>query len=485
MKIPKTVFILFVAVLFISCSMSTKELPITTSSKDALALYHQAQAFADNLKRQNAKELFEKALALDPEFAMAHLQLAFAEFGGGDADKAFDHYSKALSLKDKVSDGEKIFLDATEAGFTGDRQTQIEKLMQLVEMYPNDKRIYMNLGIFYSGQQDWNNAIGSLEKAIQVEPAFAPAYNQLAYIYLYSNQYDKAEKTIKKYTELIPDQANPWDSYAEILMKQGKFDESITAYKKALDLDPEFYVSYLGIGTNYMLMDQHLHSLDVFQTYYDKVPDYGNKRNAQFGMLRCRIDNQDYEKAMELLNTMYEEAKSNNNYVDMSNDVNVMGDVLFAQKDFQGALAKYDMSQALFESSEMVNQDQKEAAKQGLLFNQIRVDIKEARYEQAAEKISKYTQIAKRKNNSGQLRASHLLKGMLAMQQENWQDAATELEQANMRNPRVLYYLAKVYLNLGDKEKAKAYCEKAANFNEQAYVYAYVRKPAKEMLTGM
>src|SRR5277367_3827108 len=112
------------------------KIPITTRSADAKNEFLQGRDLSDKLLGQECLPHFDKAIALDPDFASAELALAT---NSPTAKGFFDHLNKAVSLADKSSEGEKIFILATQAGANGDTVKQKEYLEQLVSTYPNDE----------------------------------------------------------------------------------------------------------------------------------------------------------------------------------------------------------------------------------------------------------------------------------------------------------------------------------------------------------
>ena len=75
---------------------------------------------------------------------------------------------KAVSLADKTSDGEKLFILANEAGANGDVVKQKAALDKLVAEYPNDERARFNLGNYYFAAQDFDLAIEQYKKATEL-----------------------------------------------------------------------------------------------------------------------------------------------------------------------------------------------------------------------------------------------------------------------------------------------------------------------------
>ncbi len=198
------------------------KIPVTTSSEEARKAFLEGRDLNEKLLVQNSIEHFDKAISLDPNFALAELNRANVSPTG---KEFFEHLKKAVSLAEKASNGERLLILATEAGANGNAAKQKEYLDQLVAAYPNDERAHFNLGGYYFGQQDMPQAIEHYKKATELAPTYSTAFNILGYAYRQNADYANSEAAFKKYIELIPNDPNPYDSYAELLLKMGRFDE--------------------------------------------------------------------------------------------------------------------------------------------------------------------------------------------------------------------------------------------------------------------
>ena len=164
----------------------------------------QGRDLAERLLIQDSIQHFDKAIALDPNSALAELSRANVSPTG---KEFFDHLKKAVSLADKASEGERLLILSTEAGANGNVSKQKEMLDKLVAAYPNDERAHFNLGGYYFGQQDYPQAIAHYKKATELEPKYSTAYNILGYAYRQAGDYANAEQAFKKYVELIPNRS--------------------------------------------------------------------------------------------------------------------------------------------------------------------------------------------------------------------------------------------------------------------------------------
>src|ERR1035437_1278892 len=113
----------------------SKEVPVTSSSKEALSLFLDGRAKSDDNEFVAAASLFDKAIQADPNFAMAYLYRAQS---GGGYNIFRQNLDKAISLIGKVSEGEKLEIQYSQASADGNGQKQKEYLDQLLKAFPTD-----------------------------------------------------------------------------------------------------------------------------------------------------------------------------------------------------------------------------------------------------------------------------------------------------------------------------------------------------------
>jgi tetratricopeptide (TPR) repeat protein len=461
-----------------TASSSSGKLPVTATSEEAKKEFLQGRDLSERLLAQDSIQHFDKAISLDPNFAYAELGRANSS---PTAKEFFDHLQKAVSLKDKASNGERLLILATEAGANGNPTKQKEYLDQLVAAYPNEERAHFNLGGYYFGQQDYPQAIEHYKKATELAPNYSPAYNILGYAYRQNGDYANAEQAFKKYIELIPNDPNPYDSYAELLLKMGKFDDSITQYRKALSIDPNFVNSNLGIAADLMYMGKPDEATAELQKINDKARNDGERRNALFGMAVVDVDSGKMDKALQDIDKEYAIAEKSNDAAAMAGDLQNKGTILVEMGKYDDAKAQFDRALKVTEGSNL-SQEIKDNAKLLNHYNMATVDLGKKDYAAAKKEAEEFRKGAEASKNPALVRQAHQLDGMIALSEKDYDRAIAELQQAGQQNPQDFYRLCQAYQAKGDTAKAKEMCSKAANFNSLPLLnYAFVRKQAQKM----
>lgn len=322
-----------------------------------------------------------------------------------------------------------------------------------------------------------------LGKATTIDEGFAPAYNMLGYAYRQQGRYAEAEKAFRRYIELIPDDPNPYDSYAELLMKTGRFQESIAQYEKALEKNPSFVASYVGIGTDQVLLGKPEAARAALARLERSARTTGERRLALFWTAASYLHEDAHDKALATLKQMHEVAEKEGDQAAMSGDLNLMGNVLLEAGRADEAAVRFSESVTAIASAD-VPEEVKQATRRNHLYDEGRVALARKDLDAARVKLEAYAQAVAGHKVPFELRQQHELGGLLALSKGDPQRAVGELKQANLQDPRVLYNLALAYRAAGDQAKAQETFRAAADFNGLSFNYGYVRRKAQQALTA-
>ncbi|MFY9559042.1 MAG: tetratricopeptide repeat protein [Terriglobales bacterium] len=477
---------------FVACSQSgnsgqsasaaaSGKIPITTKSEEARKAFLEGRDLAEKLRAQESVAHFDKAIALDPDFAYAEMARANS---AATAKDFFEHLNKAVALASKASEGERLLILANEAAANGEVVKQKEYLDKLVAAHPNDERARFNLGNYYFAQQEYEQAIAHYKKATELAPNYSPAYNILGYAYRQQGNYQDAEQAFQKYIELIPNDPNPYDSYAELLLKTGRFEDSIAQYRKALTKDPYFVPSHFGISADLMYLGKHDEAAVELQKMASQARNDGELRTAYFGLAVVAVDSGKLDKALQQMEIEYAVAEKKNDVAAMAVDLQAKGNIIAEMQRYDAAQQQFERSLQMVQGSTL-SQAIKDNAKLLHHFNLSALALGKKDYAVAKDHAQEYRAGAEASRNPGQLKLAHELAGRIALAEKDYDAAITELEQANQQDPRNLYRLSQAFQAKGDSTRAQEYCRKAADFNSLPQLnYAFIRAKAKKTAAG-
>ncbi len=166
----------------------------TTPSLEALQAYtlgRRAMVVQDNFPA--AKPFFQRAVSLDPNFALAHAALGSVYFNLGESTAASEHIRSAYELRARASDWERYYIESTYYDYLiGD----LEKAQQIYEVasqtYPrNPSASIRQVGLYEKlGQPD--GALAAAREAVRRDPSRAVSYNDLVRAYISTNHLQEA-----------------------------------------------------------------------------------------------------------------------------------------------------------------------------------------------------------------------------------------------------------------------------------------------------
>jgi tetratricopeptide (TPR) repeat protein len=147
---------------------------VTTSSLSALEFYAKAQGALSRNYRHAARMLLEAAIREDPEFALAHSQLARVLVNEPDADSAAagrrDHAERALALSSKTTEKERLVIVANYYEEYGETEKAVAALEALIRIDPVDSDARTTLAGLYRGLRRIPEAVQEMERAATLRP---------------------------------------------------------------------------------------------------------------------------------------------------------------------------------------------------------------------------------------------------------------------------------------------------------------------------
>jgi serine/threonine protein kinase/Tfp pilus assembly protein PilF len=219
-----------------------KTADLTTRSYQALQFF---QTGYDRLLAHDfdgAIRNLENATKIDPNFALATLHLGRAQKLSGKRAAAKETFAKAMSLRDRTGDYERMLIEAYHRlTVEGDRQKASESFEQLLVRYPRDKESLHALTEIYRDLKQYDRSIEYGKRALAIDPNFGAVWNAMGYTYLLKHDHVNAIDAFKRYAEAEPNNPNPYDSLGDTYTEAGLYDEALAAYQRSFEIQPNFY----------------------------------------------------------------------------------------------------------------------------------------------------------------------------------------------------------------------------------------------------
>jgi serine/threonine protein kinase/tetratricopeptide (TPR) repeat protein len=173
----------------------------TTSSIEALKAYSAGSKhlIGDN-QLAAAVPLFQRAVEIDPKFAMAYASLGFTYGLLSQPALSAENNKKAYELRDRVSDREKFFIAVTyETQVTGDLEKALKTCELWIQTYPREKFPYGLLGAFmYPIFGKYDQGAEAAKKLIELDPDFPIGYLQAAFNNQFAGHLGEAENILQQ-----------------------------------------------------------------------------------------------------------------------------------------------------------------------------------------------------------------------------------------------------------------------------------------------
>ena len=165
----------------------------TTSSLDALnslTLGDSKHAMGNELA---ALPDYQRAVELDPNFAMAYARLGTVYNNLGQTAQSEENRKKAFELRDRASEREKLYIMSHYYADSGQLDKGITALELYKQTYPRDSIPYNNVGNIYNMLGQYENALENSRKAVELEPDSISGYSNLAVAYAGLNRMEEAK----------------------------------------------------------------------------------------------------------------------------------------------------------------------------------------------------------------------------------------------------------------------------------------------------
>jgi serine/threonine-protein kinase len=291
-----------------------------TEDSDAYMLYVQAHDYANrlDLPRDNwlkAEELFEQAIKLDPNFALAFAGLSEVESWmyhnneptAARREKARLNANESLRLQPDLPEGH-LALGFSYYFCDRDYERALTEFEIAKRDLPNQAQAYMAIGAIQRRQGKWAESTANLEKSASLDPKNAFVIQNLALSYMYQRDFKTADKTLERVIVASPQSFTPRLTKAALAIRWkgdiGLAENQLSFFPPEYDPDGNVTSARVWVLTLQRKFADALHLLQQFRGEILEVGDFGfcpkalmegrlylyqgNKMKAQAALERAR-----------------------------------------------------------------------------------------------------------------------------------------------------------------------------------------------------
>ena len=168
----------------------------TTSSIEALQAYSLGRKAGGGGDPAGAVSLFQRAVQLDPKFAMAYAGLGASYSDFGETTRAAENTSQAYDLRERVSEWEKFYIESSYyLNVTGDLVKARQTNELWAQAYARSGEPHRSMFVIYSGMGQHEKALEESREALRLDSASGMNYADMVISYLSLGRSEEAQKT--------------------------------------------------------------------------------------------------------------------------------------------------------------------------------------------------------------------------------------------------------------------------------------------------
>jgi len=249
-----------------------------TAAPAAYECYLQGVGYLERYEKEEnldaAVGLFQKAISLDPSYALAYAGLG-----------------ESLWKKYELTKDPALVGQAEEA------------CRRAVGINENLAAVHIALGIVYRGKGQYDEAIRQFEEALSRDPTNFEANLGLAKVYEDNGNAEKAEEVYKRAISLTPSRWAGYSYLGSFYSKYARFREAEKMFRKVVELTPDNYRGYSNLMGIYYYLNENSRIEEMFEKSIAIKPTpnaYSNMGTIRFFQGRYDDALKKFEEAIRL-----------------------------------------------------------------------------------------------------------------------------------------------------------------------------------------
>ncbi len=288
-----------------------------TVNPEAYELYLKGRFFwnkRSGTDLRKAIDYFERAIAKDPNYALAYVGLAdshlllssYASVSPRESlPPAKAALKKALSLDDSLAEAHAS--SGLLATLELDLQRAIDELQRAIKLKPNYATAHHWLSLGFTTLGQFDPAILEAKRAVELDPLSLIINADYGWVYFNGHRYDEAEAQVRKTLEIDPNFFLAHYYLGAVLQFKGHVAQAVPEFQKAFDLNGDPY-SRAMLGQGYARNGQPGEARKVLASLNEEAK---SKYVAPYALALVDTALGDKERAIEELERAYQQGDTN------------------------------------------------------------------------------------------------------------------------------------------------------------------------------
>ena len=257
---------------------------------------------AQQQRNQEAEELFKKAIAIQPDFASAHVSLGLLYVQMGKGDLAVPELQQSLKLDPERKDAQAALVStwrtqARLAAHSGEQEKALALLLAARKLTPEDPDVQFEFGMMALRMSLFPDAIDAFDETLKLRPSDGQALYGLGRTKIALSKFDDAEQIFERYVQLRPDDASGHYALGFTLQALQRIAEARAEYEKSIELQTAQTESYYQLGLIELDGGNLRTAAAQFNRVLNRAPQHAG---ALTGLGRVRFEEKNYEQAASL-----------------------------------------------------------------------------------------------------------------------------------------------------------------------------------------
>jgi tetratricopeptide (TPR) repeat protein len=191
------------------------------------------------------------------------LSQAIAHHRAGRLDQAIAAYQQALALAPDEAD---IHNNLAMAMRQRGRLTEaITEYQTAIKLNPDMAEVHNNLGIALKDVGQIDAAIAAYRRALALKNDMAGAWHNLGFALAHKKEFDQAIEAFEHAIAIDPKMVDAHNNLGGALIEKKRFDQAIASLRRALDLNPNFLLAHTNLGKALLSLGNYDHAVACYR----------------------------------------------------------------------------------------------------------------------------------------------------------------------------------------------------------------------------